>query len=305
MKLPTVAVAAPLRGMAHPVAGEIMGDYADHLRKLDQLHGLIERDPAAGGREAVDKIIDDVRAITDKISEDAEKIISGVNIEAEVTATKLKAEAKAATDSIRENAAKAASELIGNVKQGEDPKSAAVIAQKILQQAEKNTAELNRRADESVKAMIGQAEAAAFKFQRVAEAEARNMTQIREQATKKLADTTRVTAANFPESEDGPEAKDGRQAAAEIIKMLAQASDEVHRAATEAAAKIQEVAEVAIVTAKEAARDAAASVESAIGEANEKILDVTRTTITQTVGAEEAEFYDVGSLRDKWSNRPV
>ena len=74
---------------------------------------------------------------------------------------------------------------------------------------------------------------------------------------------------------------------------------------TEAAAKIQEVAEKAIVTAKEAARDAAASVESAIGDANEKMLEVTQTTITQTVGAKEAEFYDLGSLRDKMRNRPV
>ena len=101
------------------------------------------------------------------------------------------------------------------------------------------------------------------------------------------------------------EDKEERLAAAEIIKMLAQASDEVHRAATEAAAKIQQASEEAIVTAKEAARDAAASVERAIGNANEKILEVTQTTITQTVGAKEAEFYDLGSLRDKWKNRPV
>ena len=34
----------------------------------DQLHDLIKRDPAAGGREAAEKIVNDVRAITDKIS---------------------------------------------------------------------------------------------------------------------------------------------------------------------------------------------------------------------------------------------
>ena len=153
--------------------------------------------------------------------------------------------------------------------------------------------------------MIDQSEAAAFKFQRVAEAEARNMAQLREQATKKLSDMTREMAAKYTDSEDGTVDKDGRQAAIEIIKMLAQASDEVHRAATDAAAKIQEVAEVAIVTAKEAARDATASIEIAIGKANEIIVEVTQTTITQTVGAEEAEFYDVGSLRDKIKNRQV
>ena len=123
------------------------------------MHDLIERDPVAGGREAVEKIVNDVRAIIDKISGDAEKIISGVNVEAEVTATKLKAEAKEAADKIRENAAKAAADLIGNIKEGEDPKSAAVTAKKILQQAEKNTAELNWQADESVKALIDRAEA--------------------------------------------------------------------------------------------------------------------------------------------------
>jgi len=79
----------------------------------------------------------------------------------------------------------------------------------------------------------------------------------------------------------------------------------VHRFAAEAADKIQKVFDEAIATVKEAARVAAASVESAIGDANEKILEVTQTSITQTVGAEEAEFYDLGSIRDKQKNRPV
>ncbi len=107
------------------------------------------------------------------------------------------------------------------------------------------------------------------------------------------------------DSEIGTEAKEWSQAAAEIIKMLAQASDEVHRFAAEAADKIQKVSDEAIATVKEAARVAAASVERAIGDANEKILEVTQTTITQTVGAEEATLYDVGSLRDRIKNRPV
>ncbi|MEE9317303.1 MAG: hypothetical protein V3U48_03325, partial [Rhodospirillales bacterium] len=158
---------------------KLMGVKSEQLWNLDQVHDLIKRDPAAGGREAVEKIVNDVRAVTDKISEDAEKIISGVNVAAKVTATKLKAEAKEAADTIRKNATKAAADLIGNVKEGEDPKKAAVIAKKILQQAVKNTAELNRQADECVKELIDQAEAAALKFQRDAEAEARNMSQIR------------------------------------------------------------------------------------------------------------------------------
>ncbi len=79
----------------------------------------------------------------------------------------------------------------------------------------------------------------------------------------------------------------------------------MHSLADAAADKIQKVSDEAIATVKEAARVAAASVESAIGDANEKMLEVTQTTITQTVGAKEAEFYDVGSLRDKMRNRPV
>ena len=283
----------------------MMDGYSEQLWNLDQVHDLIKRDPVAGGREAVDKIIDDVRAITDKIAEDAEKVMADVHVEAEVTATKLKAEAKKAADAIRENAAKAAADLIGNVKEGEDPKSAAVIAKKILQQAEKNTADLNQQADGFIKALTDQAEDSAFKFQRVAEAEARHVTQLQEQATKKLADTTKEMAAKYLNSGDGMEDKEERLAAAEIIKMLAQASDEVHRAATEIRAKMQEAADEAMATVKQAVRDAAAYVESAIGDANEKMLEVTRTTITQTVGDEAAEFYDLGSLRDKIKNRPV
>ncbi len=79
-----------------------MGDNSEQLWNLDQVHDLIERDPAAGGRKAVDKIINDVRAITDKISEDAEKVMASVHVEAEVIATKLKAEAKEAAGAIRE-----------------------------------------------------------------------------------------------------------------------------------------------------------------------------------------------------------
>ena len=278
---------------------------SEDLWNLDQVHGLIERDPAAGGREAVEKIVNNVRAITDKFSEDAEKIISGINVTAKVTATELKAEAKEAADTIRKNATKAAANLIRNVKGGEDSKKAAVSAKKILQQAEKNTAELNRQADKSVKGLIDQAEAAALKFQRDAEAEVRNMFQIRDQVTKKLSDKTKETAAKFLDSEIGTEDKEWSQAAAEIIKMLAQASDDVHRFATEAATKIQKVSDEAIATVKEAARVAAASVERAIGDANKKMLEVTQTSITETVGDKEAEFYDLGSLRDKMKNRPV
>ena len=282
-----------------------MGVKSEQLWNLDKVHDLIKRDPAAGGREAVEKIVNGVRAITGKISEDAEKIISGVNVMAKMTATELKAEAKEAADTIRKNAAKAAADLIRNVKEGEDPKKAAIIAKKILQQAVKNTAELNRQADESVKGLIDQAEAAALKFQRDVEAEVRNMSQIRDQVTKKLSDKTKETAVKFLDSEIGTEDKEWSQAAAEIIKMLAQASDDVHRFATEAADKIQKVSDEAIATVKEAARVAAASVERAIGDANKKMLEVTQTTITQTVGAEEAEFYELGSLRDKMRNRPV
>ena len=79
----------------------MMGDYSEQLWNLDQVHDLIERDPAAGGREAVKKIVNDVRAITDKISEDAEKVMAGIHVEADVMAAKLKAAAKKAADAIR------------------------------------------------------------------------------------------------------------------------------------------------------------------------------------------------------------
>ena len=282
-----------------------MTEYTEQLWNLDEVHDLIERDPVAGGREAVNKIIHDVQVITDKISDDVEKGMARVYIEAEMTATKIKAEAKEAASTIREDAAKAAADLIANVKEGEDPKAAAAIAEKIIKQAEKNSADLNRQADETIKALTDQAEDAAFNFQRIAETQVRHVTQLQEQATKKLADTTKEMAAKYLDPGDGMEDKEGRQAAAEIIKILARASDEVHNAATEISAKIQEATEQTLTTVRAAARDAAASIESAIGDANNKMLEVTQTTVTQTVGAEAAEFYELGSLRDKIKNRPA
>ena len=216
--------------------------------------------------------------------------------------TKLKAEAKEAVAAIQENATKAASDLLRNVKAGEDPKKAAVIAKNIMKEAEETTAELNRRSDGSIKALTDQAETAVLKFQRVAEAQTRDLFQLREQAAKKLADTTKKTAAQFPASgEDGAADMERRLAAAEIIKMLAQASDEVHRAASQAADKIQKVAEEAVVMAKAAARDATASVQRAIGDANQKILEVTQSAITETVGESEVEFFDLAPLKERWS----
>ena len=52
--------------------------------------------------------------------------------------------------------------------------------------------------------------------------------------------------------------------------------------------------------AKEAGRDATMSVQSAIGDANQKILEVTENAITETVGKSEVEFFDLAPLKERW-----
>ena len=51
-----------------------MNDYLDHVRSLEELHGLIERDLTSGTAEATRRLVDDIKAVADKISEDAEKV---------------------------------------------------------------------------------------------------------------------------------------------------------------------------------------------------------------------------------------
>ena len=60
-----------------------------------------------------------------------------------------------------------------------------------------------------------------------------------------------------------------------------------------------------MLSVKIASAEAASSVHDAISQANERILTVTKTAVTTTVGDADkaAEFFDLESLRDKWNKR--
>ena len=87
------------------------------------------------------------------------------------------------------------------------------------------------------------------------------------------------------------------------VRALAQAADDVHRASTQAAAKIQKASEEAQLSMRKAAKKAAIMINEAIDEANEKIIRTTKKAIVDAVGEEEAEFFDLGPLKEKWVNR--
>ena len=128
------------------------------------------------------------------------------------------------------------------------------------------------------------------------------------EAVKKIAEAGKNAAAKFPMEPkagdpDNEALKEERLAAAEIIKALAQAADNVHRASTQAAARIQKASEEAQLSMRMAAKKAATMINEAIDEANEKIIRTTEKAITDAVGEEEAEFFDLESLKEKWVNR--
>jgi hypothetical protein len=128
---------------------------------------------------------------------------------------------------------------------------------------------------------------------------------VKEQAVKQVAGTAKGTAQQFlaDTAPEDPESRAARHAAAQVIKMLAQASESVTRSVGEATARVQRAAEKAIANVKVASSQASSSVHDAIDTANQKVLDVAQSAITKQVGEKDAEFFDVGSLRDKWNKR--
>ena len=114
---------------------------------LDALQDVVERDPVAGGEAAIEKLIENVQAVTDKITTDTEKSIDRIHAEADSQAIKLTAEAENAVNNIRENVAKAAANLIRESEKGGDTKQAAKTADKIIKEAEDSTARINRRVE--------------------------------------------------------------------------------------------------------------------------------------------------------------
>ena len=84
---------------------------------------------------------------------------------------------------------------------------------------------------------------------------------------------------------------------------LAQASDNLQAAASVAAETLKNAADEVVATVQQTATKAIASVHSAIDDANDWVLELTSMVITDLVGEEKAEFYDLESLKGKWSRR--
>ena len=66
-----------------------MNDYHDHVRSLEELHGLIERVLTSGTAEATKMLVDDIKSVADKILEDAEKVVNRVYAESEAAVIRL------------------------------------------------------------------------------------------------------------------------------------------------------------------------------------------------------------------------
>ena len=239
---------------------------------------------------------------------DGEKVVNRVHAEAAAAVVKLTTEAKRGVGDIRKDAARAAADLVREGKTGGDSKRDALAAEKIIKEAGKAAEELNQKAADALKALSEEAEAIAFNFKRITETAARELTEAEKEAVKKVSDAGRNAAAKFPtepkEGDPDNEAlKEERLAAAEIIKALAQAADDVHRASMLAVAKIQKASEDAQLSMRKASKKAATLINEAIDEANEKIIRTTEKAILDAVGKEEAEFFDLGPLKEKWVKR--
>ena len=143
-----------------------MNDYLDHVRSLEELHGLIERDLTSGTAEATKMLVDDIKAVADKILENAEKVVNRVYAESEAAVVRLTTEAKRGVEGIRKDAARAAADLVREGKTGDGSKRDALAAEKIIKEAGKAIEELNQKTAKALKALSEEAEAIAFKFKR-------------------------------------------------------------------------------------------------------------------------------------------
>jgi hypothetical protein len=281
--------------------------FHEHVRSLALLHDLIERDQDVGEKGAIEKLVKDIAHAAERIAADGEHAIELVNAEANAAANNLKAEARVAVGEIRRGAAQAAAELLRNVEEGADEKTAVLAADRILKQAEQTTVELNMQAQKALKALAQHAIEATEIIQNEIDSAFKDLAVVKEVAVKQVVGAAKDTARQFPAdaAPDDPQTRAARQAAANVIKMLAQASESVHRSANSAASRLQKAAFAAITSVKTASSEAASSVHDTIDQANRDVLAVTKEAIAKTIGSEEkaAQFFDLESLRDKWSKR--
>ena len=81
--------------------------FLEHVRSLEELYDLIQRDRPAGIQAATEQLLEDVKSITDKINSDARNKVDDVVSWTKKARKKLTAEATAAVSKIRKNATQA------------------------------------------------------------------------------------------------------------------------------------------------------------------------------------------------------
>ena len=286
-----------------------MPDYLDHVRTLEELHRAVDSRHDLVTQEAMVEFVTDVEAAVAKIVKDTENIVAEIHSEAKAVGEKITAMAATTVANIRKKTTKSAARFLRDIEPGEDKKSTARAAGKILSAASTTSKELKQQAEEAFISIAEKVDAAVAKVKRVLEDAVRDLAELGQNAIRKVAEKGKEVAVQFPVSEsDGGQSeaalKETREVAAKAIKALANDAKKVNRAVEQATAKLHKAAEEAIVMMEKATRDATVSVELAINDANEKIFEVTQSAIMDTVGAEESEYFDLDSLKHKWGKKP-
>lgn len=280
-------------------------DYLNHVRSLEELHKIIECDPALGSMEAVAMLVKDVQAVAEKVAEDTEKLVAHVYKEAKGESAKLAAKTSIAVSKINNDATKVATDLIRGAQSRENAKDAAIAAKKILKIAEKAAAKLNLRAVKASAMVTERAETAVSNVKRVGEAAISDLIDAGGKATESLVQASKDASARLQASENGSSRNDeffngARAAAANVIKVLALSTERMNQAADTATAKLQAATDEAVTWVRQAANEATATVVVAIEAANKAVLEITKKAITKLVGEEKVSLFDLEALKRRW-----
>ncbi|NQU59543.1 MAG: hypothetical protein HQ512_00265 [Rhodospirillales bacterium] len=229
-------------------------------------------------------LVTEVETATAVIVKNVENVLDRIHSEAEAASERITVGATTTVAGIKEETTKAAAKLLRDVETGEDEKSAARAAGRILEEATVTSIKLKQRAEKAIASIAEKVDVAVANVNRSLEDAVRDLVELGQNAVLKADE-------------------EGKEAAAKAIESLARATEKVNRVAEEATAKLHKAAEEAIELVEKAAREATVTIERAIDDANEKIFEVTESAIVNAVGAEEVEYFDIDALKKKWGRK--
>lgn len=259
-------------------------DYLDHLNSLEELHGVIARQHDPGAQEAMAGLITDVEVATAAIAKNVEGILDEIHSKAETAREKITTGTSASVTCIKQETTKAAARLLRDVEVGEDEKSAARAAGRIIEEASVTSIDLEQRAEKAVTSITEKMIIAVANVNMSLENGVRELVELGRNAVRK-ADL------------------EVKEVPAGIIESLAWAKKEIKRVAKQAAAKLNKAGKEAVKMVEKAAREAKAAINRVIENANKKIFETTEQAIAKAVGAEKVEFFDLDNLRKKWGKK--